>query len=183
MVEYINRMLGGLMDSKERRIVIEDMLRKSSSSQRGHIIAQKLGVTRQVIVKDIAILRAEGKNIIATPDGYIMIDNKYNKFKKVIAVSHSADKIEDELMSIVKFGGVIQDVIVEHPLYGEIRGMLMLKSSYDIESFMKKIKQNNAEPLLVLTGGVHLHTILSEDETSMDKIIMELKNKGYLISE
>lgn len=171
------------MDSKERRKLIENMLKQSSSSQRGHIIAEKLGVTRQIIVKDIAILRAEGKNIIATPDGYIMPDNKYNQFRKVIAVSHSANEIEDELMIIVKFGGVIQDVIVEHPLYGEIRGMLMLKSYYDIENFMKKIKENNAEPLLILTGGVHLHTILSEDEISMDNIMLELKNKGYLISE
>ena len=30
----------------------------------------------------------------------------------------------EELQIVVKYGGIIEDVIVEHPLYGEIIGIL-----------------------------------------------------------
>lgn len=171
------------MESKERRKLIEEILKSSNTPQKGHIISEKLGVTRQIIVKDIAILRAEGKNIIATPEGYIMPNYEKNHIKKVIAVSHTANDIKDELMCIVKFGGTVEDVIVEHALYGEIRGMLMIKSYYDIQNFIKRLDEYKAEPLLILTGGVHLHTVVCEGDECMRNILNELKRKGYLINE
>lgn len=171
------------MESKERRKLIEEMLKCSNIPQKGHILSEKLGVTRQIIVKDIAMLRAEGKNIIATPEGYIMPNYEKNHIRKVIAVSHTPNDIEDELMSIVKFGGTVEDVIVEHALYGEIRGMLMIKSYYDVQNFIKRINEYKAEPLLVLTGGVHLHTVVCENDECMKNILNELKSKGYLINE
>lgn len=171
------------MESKERQKLIEEILRNSNTPQKGHIISEKLGVTRQIIVKDIAILRAEGKNIIATPEGYIMPNYEKNHIKKVIAVSHTVHDIEDELISIVKFGGTIEDVIVEHALYGEIRGMLMIKSYYDIQNFIKRLNKYKAEPLLILTGGVHLHTVVCENDICMKNILSELKSKGYLIDD
>lgn len=171
------------MNSKERRKYIEDLLKKSGKPQKGHILAEELGVTRQIIVKDIAILRAEGKKIIATPEGYLIPGEEKIMIKKVIAVSHGTLGIDEELKIIVKFGGVIEDVIVEHPLYGEIRGMIMVKTLYDIENFMKKIHEYKAEPLLILTGGVHLHTIAAENEETLKNIVNELKNKSYLVSD
>ncbi|MBV7271808.1 transcription repressor NadR [Clostridium thailandense] len=171
------------MNSKERRKYIEDLLRKSGKPQKGHILAEELGVTRQVIVKDIAILRAEGKKIIATPEGYLIPKEEKIMVKKVIAVSHGTSGIDEELKIIVKFGGIVEDVIVEHPLYGEISGMIMVKTLYDIENFMKKIQEYKAEPLLILTGGVHLHTIAAENEDILKNIINELKCKDYLISD
>lgn len=171
------------MNSKERRKYIENLLKKSGKPQKGHILAEELGVTRQIIVKDIAILRAEGKKIIATPEGYLIPGEEKIMIKKVIAVSHGTSGIDEELKIIVKFGGIVEDVIVEHPLYGEISGMIMVKTLYDIENFMKKIYEYKAEPLLILTGGVHLHTIAAENEDVLDNIINELKNKDYLISD
>ncbi len=171
------------MNSKERRKYIEDLLKKSGKPQKGHILAEELGVTRQVIVKDIAILRAEGKKIIATPEGYLIPKEEKIMIKKVIAVSHGTSGIDEELKIIVKFGGIVEDVIVEHPLYGEISGMIMVKTLYDIENFMKKIHEYKAEPLLILTGGVHLHTIAAENEEILKNIINELKSKDYLISD
>ncbi len=171
------------MNSKERRNYIEELLRKGDNPQKGHILAEELGVTRQVIVKDIAILRAEGKKIIATPEGYLIHKEEKSVIKKVIAVSHIADNIEEELKVIVKFGGIVEDVIVEHPLYGEIRGMIMAKTFYDIENFVKRINEYKAEPLLILTGGVHLHTIAAENNDIIQNIIEELKAKNYLVSD
>lgn len=172
------------MNSKERRKRIEELLKKNRNPEKGHILAEELGVTRQIIVKDIAILRAEGKKIIATPEGYMMPKEEQKiLIKKVIALSHETEDIEDELSTIVKFGGIVKDVIVEHPLYGEIKGMLMIKTFYDIENFMKKIEKCKAEPLLILTGGIHLHTVLVENEDIMENILKELKNKNYLVSD
>jgi transcriptional regulator of NAD metabolism len=171
------------MSSKERRKMIQDFLTQRGEPQKGHNLAKELGVTRQIIVKDIALLRAEGLNIIATPEGYMLHKDDKHKIKRVIAVCHKPEEVEDELTIIVKFGGAIEDVIIEHPLYGEIRAMLMLKTLYDVQSFIEKYKEYNAEPLSALTKGVHIHTIEAENEEVVQRIINELNEKGYLISD
>jgi uncharacterized protein len=171
------------MSSKERRKLIEELLIKRAEPQKGQDLAKEFKVTRQVIVKDIAILRAEGVSIIATPEGYITPKDEKNKLTRIIAVSHRSQSIEDELTCIVKFGGTIEDVIIEHPLYGEMRAMLMIKNLYDVQNFMEKFKEYKAEPLSALTGGVHIHTIKADNEETMERIINELKSRQYLISD
>lgn len=171
------------MNSEERRNYIKNVLEKKEEPLKGHILAEDLGVTRQIIVKDIAILRAAGVSIIATPKGYIISKDKSNRIQKVIALYHKSEDIEDELSTIVKFGGIIEDVIIEHKLYGEIRGVLMIKTLFDIENFVSKLKEYEAEPLCILTGGVHLHTISVEDEKSLKNILLQLKEKKYLVSD
>lgn len=171
------------MNSKERRSYIEKVLIENEQPQKGHILAERLGVTRQIIVKDIAILRAEGKKIIATPEGYLIPREEKDIVKQVIAVSHETDEIEEELKIIVKFGGIIEDVIVEHPVYGEIKSMLMIKTLYDVENFISKINEVKAEPLLILTGGIHLHTIIAENDSILENIKKELKDKNYIVAD
>ena len=116
------------MTANERREEIIKNLVKEKKAITGSELASYFNVTRQVIVKDIAILRAAGKNIIATPDGYMINDNSDNRVKSVIAVNHTEDEMESELEIVVKYGGIIEDVIVEHPLYGEIKGILKIKN-------------------------------------------------------
>lgn len=168
------------MNSKERRYFILAKLMSYNEPQKGHNLSTEIGVTRQIIVKDIAILRAEGKNIIATPEGYLIPKNQRPKVKKILATSHDTDRIEEELQIIVKYGGVIEDVIVEHPVYGEIRGMLMIKTLNDIQNFMIRFKNEKAEPLSKLTGGIHLHTIEADSEDIINKITSELNEKKFL---
>lgn len=171
------------MNSKERREYIKNLLIENNITYKGQFLAEQLGVTRQVIVKDIAIIRAEGINIIATPEGYLIFNEESNYVRRVIAVSHRRDEIYNELECIVKFGGIVEDVTVEHPLYGEIRAMLMIKTIMDIEKFTKKFKEASAEPLSSLTKGVHLHTVRADNDQIIDSIIKELKDKNYLISD
>ena len=171
------------MNSKERREYIRNLLIENNITYKGQFLAEQLGVTRQVIVKDIAIIRAEGINIIATPEGYLIFNEESNYVRRVIAVSHRRDEIYNELECIVKFGGIVEDVTVEHPLYGEIRAMLMIKTIMDIEKFTKKFKEASAEPLSSLTKGVHLHTVRADNDQIIDSIIKELKDKNYLISD
>jgi len=171
------------MNSKERRTYIRDLLIKNNITYKGQLLAEQLGVTRQVIVKDIAIIRAEGVNIIATPEGYLIPSEESNYVRRVIAVSHGRDDIYNELECIVKFGGVVEDVTVEHSLYGEIRSMLMIKTIMEIEEFTKKFKESSVQPLSSLTKGIHLHTIRADNEEIIEAIIKELKDKNYLISD
>ena len=119
------------MNSNERRNDIIKMLINLNEPVKGSNLAKKYNVTRQIIVKDIALLRARGENIIATPDGYMVGGDKINKITVIVAVNHKEDDLEHELGTIVKYGGVVEDVIVEHPLYGEIKGMLMIKNLND----------------------------------------------------
>ena len=171
------------MNSKERREYIRNLLIENNITYKGQLLAEQLGVTRQVIVKDIAIIRAEGVNIIATPEGYLIPSEEGHYVRRVIAVSHSRDDIYNELECIVKFGGVIEDVTVEHPLYGEIRSMLMIKTLMEIEEFAKKFKEPSVQPLSSLTKGIHLHTIRADNAEIIEAIIKELKDKNYLISD
>jgi len=172
------------MDSKERREEILNILCNWEGPVKGTELAEKLGVSRQVIVQDIAILRAGGEKIIATPQGYIMLKNGEGKLIKSIVCKHSGyDEIEDELNTIVDMGGKALDVIVEHPLYGEIKSPLMISSRLDVSDFMKNLIKTKAEPLSSLTDGVHIHTIEVEDERTFEKIVNSLKEKKYLITD
>lgn len=168
------------MDSIERREDIVKSLIKSEKPIKGTEFAKLYGVTRQIIVKDIAILRASGNKIIATPEGYIITKDD-NKVKAVIAVAHTMEQMKDELTTIVKYGGSIEDVVVEHSVYGEIRGMLMLKNLNDVNKFIEKYEKDEVKPLSALTNGTHIHTICAEREEDLKLIREELEIKGYLI--
>ncbi len=169
------------MKSTERRQQVYLDLLNIKRSLKGQELAEKYKVTRQVIVKDIAILRAEGKEIVATPDGYIVQKNTRSKINKIIAISHNKSEIEQELKIVLKYGGTIKDVIVEHPVYGEIKANLMIKSLYDLENFIRKIEEYNAQPLSSLTGGIHLHTIEADNKEAIQKIVEDMDKRGYLI--
>lgn len=173
------------MSSDERRLEIINILNKLDESISGTDLAKRLGVSRQVIVQDIAILRARGERIVATPQGYIVIkDVSQNKLIKSIVCKHlTYEEIEDELKIIVDMGGKILDVIVDHPIYGEIKSSLMINSRLDVENFIKNAKRTNAEPLSSLTEGIHIHSIEVENKEIFEKIKEELKKKNYLIDD
>lgn len=170
------------MEAEERRIEILNLLSSAEKPIKGMKLADKLDVSRQVIVQDIALLRASGMEIIATPQGYIMIKSNGNKLIKTIVCKHLGyDEIRDELNIIVDNGGKVIDVIVEHPLYGEIKSPLMINSRLDVEDFMNSLIKTKAEPLSSLTDGVHIHSIEVEDERAFEKIKSALNEKKYLI--
>ena len=164
------------MKADERRNNIIGMLIKEKKAIKGTTLAENFNVTRQIIVKDIAILRAKGNNIIATPDGY-MINDDSSRVKSIIAVKHSDNAME----IVVKYGGIIEDVIVEHPIYGEIRGVLRIKNLNDLNKFKKSIEEIEVRPLSLLTDGIHLHTISADSNENMQLIKDELKEKGFIL--
>lgn len=166
-----------------RRRAILERLWQVSEPISGAELAKQLGVSRQVIVQDIAILRASGQAILATPQGYLFSRAAEPQFacRRVVAVSHSAEGIELELKAVAEMGGRVLDVVVEHPIYGEIRGLVMTQSQADVQEFMQRLKNSKAAPLLTLTGGPHLHTLEAPTEERLDRITNRLQELGFLL--
>ncbi len=172
------------MDSKKRRQRILNALRNRHEPITGKTLANVMEVSRQVIVSDIAILRAKGYKILATPQGYILSNPVTSqRTRATIACRHFGDEIQKELETVVKYGGKIIDVTVEHPIYGELTGVLMIKSLHDVDEFLKKLKQTKAKPLLSLTDGIHLHTIEADDTKTLEIIKKHLKKINILFEE
>lgn len=169
------------MDAKERRMLLMDKLKTTGEPVTGTALARELGVSRQIIVGDIAILRASGANIYATPQGYILPAGRTNTIIATLACRHSWDKLFDELSIIIDNGGKVLDVVVEHPVYGEMRANLMLSSRRELSEFLHKLKESGAEQLSIVTGGVHLHTIEVPSAEVLQKIEQQLKEQEILM--
>ncbi|HSQ90401.1 transcription repressor NadR [Romboutsia sp.] len=170
------------MNGLDRREEIINILKNASQAISGTNLANELNVSRQLIVGDIALLRAAGMDIISTPKGYILNNKESdeNYIIRTIACRHSKDFIKDELNSIVDEGATVVNVIVEHSVYGQITADLHLSSRRDVKEFMKKLKVEDVNPLAQLTDGIHLHTIKCRDEETFEEVIKSLKEKGYL---
>ena len=172
------------LNNRERRERISKELRQAKKPIKGVDLAKTFNVSRQVIVQDIALLRAKGEEIIATPQGYIMFKNDQVRSTKTIVTKHQGyQEMEDELQTMIDYGVRIMDVIVEHPIYGEIRGILDISYKGELEDFMIKVKEDKAEPLSSLTGGVHIHTVQIPSEEAFQRMERALQEKGYLIKE
>ena len=169
------------MDSEQRRPAILDTITESRKVLTGTDLAKLFNVTRQVIVQDIAILRAAGHEIIATPQGYMMPRFPKPDYRRIFAVKHTAGQIWDELSEIIKLGGKVLDVIIEHPLYGEFKGQLMITSIGDLKRFLARMAKAGAEPLSALTEGVHLHTVEANSIETLNQIEAMLHDKGFLL--
>lgn len=172
------------MDGDKRRKQILTILERTTQPLPGTELAAQLGVSRQVIVQDIALLRAVNRNILSTNRGYVLLANEKrdDKFKRIVKVMHTDDEIQDELYTIADCGGQIRDVVVEHPIYGQIAVDLIINSRRDADIFVQQVKKNATKPLNNLTDGIHYHTIEADSEQILDDIEMKLKEKGYLIN-
>lgn len=166
---------------EKRREEIMHILGREEEAVSGSELAKRLGVSRQVIVQDIALLRAVNKNILSTTKGYILYQQDEEKVNRCFAVKHSTDDIEDELCIIVDNGGRVLDVIVSHDIYGEITADLIIKTRQDVYDFVQQVKSKNTTPLKELTDGTHLHTVEADTEEILDRIEEKLREKNYLL--
>lgn len=173
------------MSGEERREKILQILSQTSEPLSGTSLAKSLNVSRQIVVQDIALLRAVNKNILSTNKGYVIFqDSSENeKCKRSIKVLHSDAQILDELNTIVDLGGSVIDVVVEHEIYGQITCDLIVNSRRDAKLFVLQCEESNAKGLGTLTDGVHYHTIEASSEEILDKIEIALNEKGYLLFE
>lgn len=169
---------------KQRRQEILRLLTEGREPITGTQLAKYFAVSRQVIVQDIAILRAQGADIFATSQGYLFGQpHRVTTITKRLACCHSPAQTRAELMAIVTAGCRVIDVIVDHSLYGEIRGLLLLETKADVESFIWRYEKQTAQLLSTLTGGVHLHTIEAVDPGAFVETESKLQDLGFLLVE
>lgn len=165
--------------TEERRIKILKTLIDSEDPINGTKLAEIFGVSRQVIVQDIAILKEKSNDIISTNRGYKIYKN--NECKRVLKVAHSDDEIEDELNIIVDLGATVRDVFISHKTYGKINVDLNIKSRRDGKMLYNSIKEGVSKPLKNLTEGYHYHTIVADSEEILDEVEKQLKEAGYVV--
>ena len=168
------------MDGTQRRAAIAQFLRQAQKPISAAALAKEFSVSRQIIVGDVALLRAGGMEISATPRGY-MIQRSPAGLVRRVAVRHSAQDMESELTSIIDQGCIVLDVIVEHPIYGQLTGPLQLASRYDVGQFINRCQQAEALPLSQLTEGIHLHTIACPDQAAYQRVCQSLQELGFLL--
>lgn len=167
--------------AEERRKHIKTRLQSAAESVSASQFAKELGVSRQIIVGDVAILRASGLNVLSTSRGYLLSKgaDSPHPFVGILTCKHSSEQLKDELYTIVDYGGTVIDVIIDHAIYGEISGKLDLSSRYDVDIFLKKVEEEkNAAPISSLTDGIHIHTIGYKEQASFDLIKEALQKKG-----
>ncbi len=172
------------MNASDRRTKITHLLSRAEGPVSATALAAQCGVSRQIIVGDIALLRAGGLRVLATPRGYVLEPSSSALYAERSVVScHSSDRLREELYTIVDLGGAAIDVTVEHSVYGQICAPLHLFSRFDVDAFCRKLETPGTLPLCTLTDGIHLHTLRAKDEQTLDRVVQGLKEKGFLLSE
>ena len=166
------------MKGEERRKQLLNILSSSNNPVSGGTLSKELNVSRQIIVQDISLLRANGATIFSTNKGYLLQEDR--KYSRVFKVYHTDDQVEEELSTIVDAGGQIRDVFVYHKGYGVLQADMGIKSRRDIRADMEEISTGKSSLLKNVTSGYHYHTIDAESEEILDAIQEELQQKGFL---
>lgn len=167
------------MKSKARREEILSLLGNTETAIPASVLSDKFGVSRQVIVQDIALLRANGYSITATNRGYVLSTKK--QATRVFKCRHSFEEIITEGYDVIELGGKIEDIFVNHRLYGRISARLDLISNTHVEELYRSLVSGASKPLMSVTDGYHYHTVSAPDEETLDKIEKVLREKGFLI--
>jgi transcriptional regulator of NAD metabolism len=162
------------MDGKIRRDHIIEILKNEQDAISGSALAKLMGVSRQVIVQDITLLRT-AYPILATARGYLLYPTQEKKCRRTFCVKHGMEQTRDELNRIVDLGGKVLDVMVEHDIYGQIRADLMLSRRKEVAEFCEKLENSRSGPLNIMGSGVHYHTVEAENETVLEEIEKSLE--------
>ena len=165
------------MTAEQRRQEILTLLEQTDTPLSAAALAHRFSVSRQIVVGDVALLRAQGREIVATARGYVIPAPA--GLVRQVACRHTAAQTREELDAMVDCGCTVIDVVVEHPVYGQLTAPLHLSSRLDVDQFMKRM--DGAAPLSQLTGGVHLHTLSCPDETAYEHLLQLLRQRGFLV--
>lgn len=166
------------MKVADRRKAIVNLLLSSTEAIPGGKLSEEFGVSRQIIVQDITVLKGLGYEILSTHNGYII--QKSPLKERVFKVYHTTEQTEDELNTIVKLGGTVVDVFVWHKVYGKMTAPLNIFSSLHIKQFIEGVRSGKSSELMNITGGYHYHTVRADSEEVLDRIQSALEKRGYI---
>ena len=173
-------MSGGAGEARREKIV--ETLRGATEPLSGGALAEMCGVSRQVVVTDIALLRTRGENIVSTNRGYVLLGADVpQRPTRLFKCRHTAEQTEDELTCIVDLGGRVEDVFVNHRVYGKVSSELGVGSRRDVARFMAELASGVSSPLLEVTSGYHFHHVSAESEEVLDEVERALAERSYLV--
>ena len=150
------------MTGSERRQELLQLLSGTQTPLSGTALAKHFDVSRQVIVQDMALLRAQGHEVLSTNRGYLI--QAPLRVSRIFKVFHTSEQIADELCTIVDLGGTAEDVFVHHKIYGHI------SSRRDVQIFLEELKSGKSTPLKDVTSGYHYHTVSADSNETLDLI-------------
>ena len=171
-------MTAGSGDARRARIV--EALAAASGPLSGTALAEKCGVSRQVVVQDVALLRERGEKIVSTNRGYVLLADDPARPARLFKCRHTAEQTADELTCVVDLGGRVEDVFVNHRVYGVVSSALGVGSRRDVERFMAELASGVSSPLLEVTSGYHFHHVSAASEEVLDEVGRALAARGYL---
>ena len=166
------------MKADQRRKEIASYMMSAQNAVPGGKLSEKFGVSRQIIVQDISALKEAGYEILSTHSGYVMQTTPH--CERVFKLFHTKDQTEDELNTIIDFGGIVADVFVWHKVYGKMTAPLNISSRLHIAQFLEGVRTGKSSELMNITGGYHYHTVRAESEQILDNIEHALNAKNYI---
>ena len=169
------------MKALQRRKEIANYMMSLQKAISGTVLSEKFGVSRQIIVRDISALKDDGYEILSTHSGYIMKNSPL--FERIFKVFHTSNQTENELTTIIDFGGTVADVFVWHKVYGKMTAPLNISSRHHINKFLEGVRTGKSSELMNVTGGYHYHTVRAETEDILDQIELALTNLNYIAPE
>lgn len=169
------------MKVAERRKAIVNFLLSSKEPVSGAVLSRQFGISRQIIVQDIAVLKGTGYEILSTNQGYII--QKSPLCERVFKLKHTTNETEDELSCIINLGGTVVDVFIHHKVYGKIKADLNISTQMHINHFLEGVRTGKSTELMNITSGYHYHTIRADSEEILDLIETALKKRNYIVSE
>ena len=167
------------MKAETRRKEILSLLGNTDNPIPANVLKERFDISRQVIVQDIAILRANGYDITSTNRGYVL--NTKTQATRVFKCRHNFEELVEEGELVISSGGRIEDVFVNHRVYGRISARLDLSSRMHVEELYRSLFSGASKPLMSVTDGYHYHTVSAESEEVLDEIEQKLRTRGFLI--
>ena len=169
------------MKADQRRKEIASYMMSAQNAVSGGNLSKQFGVSRQIIVQDISALKEAGYEILSTHSGYVMQTTPH--CERVFKLFHTKDQTEDELNTIIDFGGIVADVFVWHKVYGKMTAPLNISSRLHISQFLEGVRTGKSSELMNITGGYHYHTVKADSEEVLNRIESALQEKGFIAPE
>ena len=166
------------MNTAERRGEILKILHNADAPVAARELAGRFGVSRQVIVQDLAVIRASTPGILSTTKGYVIQQD--SSFTREIKVRHSQDKAAEELNLIVDCGGHVKNISISHRVYGRVTAEMDIRSRQDVNEFTEALKNSRSTVLSNATSGYHYHLVEASSEERLDLIEKQLREAGFL---
>lgn len=166
------------MTTSQRRTEILQILKKADAPVAAKELAAHFGVSRQVIVQDMAVIRVSTPCILSTTRGYVLQQD--NGSSREFKVCHAPEQIEDEMNLIVDCGGHIKNISISHRLYGRISADMDVRSRQDVREFVETLKNSSSSVLSNATSGYHYHLVAADTPERLDMIQQKLREAGFL---